>query len=176
MPKIICADCKAIENVAQAPPPGTRAVCGDCQQARIEQRRGDKKNIPRRKHGTRVMLPITCSECGTKEILDYMPKGAKIEEVLCTPCARKLFGTDSPWARTDAAKRREQERESKTSWEFKCAECGRDDLLPFFPKPGEDFFCKRCHQEQETPSKERLAGREKAGGGVFIRKRDKADS
>lgn len=113
------------------------------------------------------MLPITCSECGEKDTLDYVPKGAALDDVLCRACALKTFGPDSDWARID----RYKERDTQKEYEFSCDECGRTDYLPFQPHKDRTYLCNLCRFDHETPSKGRLAGREKTAGGVFIRRR-----
>lgn len=171
MPKIICARCKAIEDVKTLPEPGTTVLCTNC---RLQGHKGPArkiKSIPRKQHGTRVMLPITCSECGEKDTLDYVPKGAALDEVLCRSCALKAFGPDSDWARVV----RYKEKDAKKEYEFSCDECGRTDYLPFEPREDRTYLCNLCRFDHDTPSKDRLAGREKTAGGVFIRRRIKPE-
>ena len=168
MPKIICAKCKAIEDVDEQPTSGS-VLCSRCQaEARHKSSAKNRKSIPRKKHGTRVMLPIKCAECGAPDTLDYVPKGANLDEILCRACAREEFGDDSAWARVD---RRKQREAGGAEWAFTCDECGRKGYLPFEPQPDRIYECNLCRMDHDTPSRERLAGREKAGGGVFIRRK-----
>ena len=172
MPKIICAQCKAIENVQETPSSAGPVLCSSCRRVSRGKTSGaqrPRKNIPRKQHGTRVMLPITCAECGEPDTLDYVPKGANLDEVLCSKCAREEFGTDSDWARVDRSKQRES---SRKEWAFECAECGRTDYVPFEPHPERTYECNLCRLDHDTPSPGRLDGREKAAGGVFIRRRN----
>lgn len=174
MPRIICGQCKTIENVEETPPRGQKVLCSKCAASprRVSEGPKKRKNIPRKSHGTRVMLPITCAECGKLDTLDYVPKGTKLEEILCSGCAQEKFGTDSDWARVDRAKEREAKNKE---WPFECSECGKTDYLPFEPYPDREFQCNMCRFEHEVPSHERLAGRKKAAGGVFIRRPKKDD-
>lgn len=173
MPKIICAQCKALEDVDKRPTGDADVLCSKCRaRARSEGReRRKRKTAPRKKHGTRVMLPITCAECGQSDTLDYVPKGADLDEVLCRKCAREEFGTDSDWARIE----RKKQREADGEWEFECESCGRTDYLPFEPKPDRVYECNLCRLDHDVPSPERLKGREKAAGGVFIRRSSSSD-
>ncbi len=171
MPKIICANCKAIEDVEEAPPSMTAVLCSKCG---VHQRKAKakpstntrRKSTPQKKHGTRVMLPITCVRCGKSDTLDYVPKGADLDDVLCSHCARQEFGTDSDWARID----RQKAKKSGKEYAFDCDECGRTDYVPFEPKEDRTYLCNYCMMDHDTPKKERLAGRQKAAGGVFIRR------
>ena len=169
MPKIICAQCKAIENVAEEPSDDQSVLCSKCRMhspANARKRR-KRKTIPRKRHGTRVMLPITCGECGETDTLDYVPKGADLDDVLCRECAREEFGTDSDWARIEQKKKREA---GGGEWKFDCDTCGRTDYLPFEPQPEREYECNLCRLDHDVPSPDRLKGREKAAGGVFIRR------
>lgn len=180
MPKIICADCKAIETVEQAPPPMTRVLCSKCKakpqvkpkgsKNDSSAKKGPRRNSPRKKHGTRVMLPIKCSECGKLDTLDYVPKGAAFNDVLCKECAAATFGPKSDWARIEGYKQQDAQKENQEH-EFHCDECGRKDLLPFKPQPERTYLCSRCHYEHETPQHERIADREEAAPGIFIRRK-----
>lgn len=178
MPKIICAECKAIEDVEEAPSSMSGVLCSACKARGPRQQRSPKRaespprkrrNIPRKQHGTRVMLPIKCSECGKLDTLDYVPKGADFDDVLCKECAAKTFGDKSEWAKIEGYKQKDAQKDQE--WEFHCDECGRKDILPFQPQPDRTYLCSRCHHEHETPSRERIAGRERAAGGVFIRRK-----
>lgn len=174
MPKIICARCKSIEDVDEQPDAQEAVLCSDCRavdESESSQKRRRKK-VPRKEHGTRVMLPITCAECGEADTLDYVPKGAKLDEVLCRDCAREEFGTDSDWARIERTKQREA---GDREWEFECDSCGRTDYLPFKPKPDREYECNMCRLEHDTPSPDRLSGREEAAGGVYIRRGGDSD-
>lgn len=179
MPKVICTRCKSIEDVDDAPPSTEAVLCSDCRQkkkrpgkTRRSSRKKRNQSVPRKDHGTRVMLPITCAKCGETDTLDYVPKGAALDDVLCRECAREEFGTDSDWARMDRTKKNESDDDE---WEFECDKCGRTDYLPFEPKPDREYQCNLCRLDHDTPSKERLQGRKQAAGGVFIRRGDDSD-
>lgn len=181
MPKIICAQCKAIEDVDELPPAHTTVLCTECKthtrRAQIKPtspRTGPKipknkpQSIPRKRHNTRVMLPITCKECGQPDTLDYVPKGANLDEILCRDCAAEIFGDDSDWARIEGYKKKDAEKDKE--WEFQCDDCGRTDYLPFEPQDDRQYQCNLCRFEHDTPSPDRISGRKKAAGGVFIRR------
>ncbi len=171
MPKVICAVCKDLHDVDEAPPALTSFVCESCEAFRKKAPREHKKHIPRKKHGTRVMLPITCARCGKDDTLDYVPKGADFDDVLCSECADAAFGDRTDWQKVQ----QEKEKEAKKEYPFTCDECGRKDYLPFKPKEDRVYSCNMCRFEHDTPSKDRLEGRQKAGGaGVFIRRKNKA--
>ena len=55
-------------------------LCGECHRAKKDIRR---RHAPRHRHNTRVSLPITCAQCGENDTLEYMPKGKKLDELLC---------------------------------------------------------------------------------------------
>ena len=173
MPKIICSQCKAIEDVAEEPAADTSVLCSKCRMHTPSTARKvrKRKTIPRKKHGTRVMLPITCAECGGADTLDYVPKGADLDDILCRDCAREEFGTNSDWARIE----RKKKQEAGAEWEFQCDTCGRTDYLPFEPKPDRIYDYNLCRLDHDVPSRERLQGREKAAGGVFIRRKSQDD-
>ncbi len=178
MAKIICAQCKSIEDVDDEPRAAETFLCSECRKAdgsnagKRSRKKEKSKSIPRKQHGTRVMLPITCAECGETDTLDYVPKGADLDDVLCSDCAREEFGTDSDWARIERTK--EEEADDK-EWRFECDECGRVDYLPFEPKPDREYECNLCRLDHDTPKKDRLSGREEAAGGVFIRRNRHTD-
>lgn len=174
MPKIICAECKAIENVEEAPEAMARVLCSSCRahggSAKKAQppRKTKRRTIPSKQHGTRVMLPIKCSNCGKLDTLDYVPKGGDIDDVLCKACAAEAFGASSEWARIERYKKNDARKDQ--DFEFHCDECGRKDLLPFKPQPDRIYLCTRCHHEHETPRHDRIAGRQKAVDGIFVRR------
>ncbi len=177
MPKIICTRCKNIEDVSEEMASEETFICSKCERAARKKSRASarqrRKSIPRKQHGTRVMLPITCAECGETDTLDYVPKGADLDDVLCQDCAREQFGTDSDWARIERKKNKRNKADKE--WEFECDECGRTDYLPFEPQPDRHYECNLCRLDHDTPSPERLSGREKAAGGVFIRRNSPPD-
>lgn len=177
MPKVICSECQSIKDVESRPESTIDFVCSDCKKgdrsSSPQGRKRKKKKIPRKDHGTRVMLPITCAECGQTDTLDYVPKGADLDDVLCSECARDQFGTDSDWARIDRAKEKES---GDKEWEFQCDECGRTDYLPFEPKDDRTYECNLCRLDHDTPSEDRLKDREVAAGGVFIRRNSDSDN
>ena len=176
MPKIICARCKNIEDVEDAPTSSESALCSAFVKATASKNRATKKrkSIPSKQHGTRVMLPITCAECGETDTLDYVPKGADLDDVLCRECALEQFGTDSAWARIEREKEAKRKR-GHQEFEFECHQCGRTDYLPFEPQDDRTYDCNLCRLDHDTPSPQRLANREKAAGGVFIRRNTGSD-
>jgi hypothetical protein len=182
MAKIICARCQVEDEVDFEPSEEARILCASChdrirleaQRVKEEQtqsapERGPKKPPPRKKHGTRIFLPIECTACGKKETLDYVPKGGSLDEVLCSGCALKKWGEKSRWAEVA----RKKEKEQKTEFEFVCIDCGRIDYLGTPPMKGRTYQCARCYYEHEEPHKERLEDRERVEKSVFIRKRKK---
>lgn len=185
MSTITCARCQVEEEVAFEPSPDARVLCSSCH-ARVREEalrvkeeskerpedKGPKKSPPRKKHGTRVFLPITCTACGKQETLDYMPKGGSLDEVLCSDCSMEKWGDKSRWA--DVARKKEKEQQ-KPEYKFVCQDCGRTDYLGSPAMRGRTYSCARCFYEQEEPSKERLEGREAIEKSVFIRKRKKAE-
>ncbi|MFU8806484.1 MAG: hypothetical protein ACNA8W_21920, partial [Bradymonadaceae bacterium] len=88
MPTIVCSRCRIEEDVGFEPSPDATMLCESChaqireeaqrvkdQRAReeggppAEAPRPPKKMAPRKKHGTRVFLPIVCTSCGKEETL-----------------------------------------------------------------------------------------------------------
>ncbi|QDG52977.1 hypothetical protein FIV42_20175 [Persicimonas caeni] len=167
--RIVCTLCGCKAEVPFKPRRGQDVFCPDCfkfKRDEVNQKR--QRHSPRKKHGTRVMFPITCAQCGKKETLDYVPKGVALHEVMCSECVRTTYGEQSRWAQIKETKAAEQKQE----WEFTCEECGREDYLKFPPKPDRDYLCVRCFNEQEAPSRERLQGKQRVGRAVYIRTKD----
>jgi CxxC-x17-CxxC domain-containing protein len=166
---ITCTLCGSKDQVPFRPRPDHDVFCGDCYKFKrtgVQKRRESK--APRVKHGTRVMFPIQCAQCGERETLDYVPKGVSLNDVLCSNCVRTTYGDESRWAEISEKKVAEKQAE----WSFDCAECGRADYLKFAPKPDEDYLCVRCYNEHESPSPQRLQGKKRVGRAVYIRKSD----
>ena len=65
-----CSSCGDVDQVPFEPDRELR--CKECMRAEREIR---QRKAPRRKHNTRVSMPINCAECGKREVLDYIPKG-----------------------------------------------------------------------------------------------------
>ena len=120
----------------------------------------------RKKHGTRVAVQIVCSECGEQDTLEYMPKGVKLSEILCSACMGRVTNPGSEWQMI------EQEREDarRRDWEFHCSECGLKDYIPFEGHPDRQYQCKRCLQDNQEPATSRLAGKEEVRAHVFRRR------
>lgn len=166
---IVCTLCGSKDRLPYRPRKGEDSYCQACFKfKRGEVNKKRQKTSPRKRHGTRVTFPIECAQCGNEEILDYVPKGVSLHEVLCSECVRTTHGDESRWAKIKAQKESEQQGE----WEITCAECGREDYLKFEPKPEKDYTCVRCFQEQARPSPERLQGKKRVGRAVYIRKSD----
>ncbi len=166
---IICSLCGAKARVPFRPRKNEEVFCPDCFKfKRKDVNRQRQRKSPRKKHGTRVMFPIVCAQCGREETLDYVPKGVAMDEVLCSECVRTTYGDESRWSQITEQKQTEQQGE----WEFECAECGRQDYLKFPPKPDKDYLCVRCYNEQESPNTGRLRGKKRVGRTVYIRKSD----
>lgn len=166
---IVCSVCGEKDRLPFKPRKGQDVFCQDCFKfKRDEINKKRQRQSPRKKHGTRVTFPIVCAQCGTKETLDYVPKGVALHEVMCSECVRTTYGDKSRWAQIKQTKESEQQGE----WEFTCDECGREDYLKFPPKPDREYFCVRCYNEQDSPSHERLEGKKRVGRAVYIRKSD----
>lgn len=166
---IVCTLCGEKARVPFRPKKDHDPYCPDCfkfKKKDVEKKR--QKRAPRRKHGTRVHFPIECAQCGAEEVLDYVPKGVSLSEVLCSDCVRTTYGEESRWAKVKERKKEEQ----KGEWEFDCTDCGRRDYLKFQPKPDKDYLCVRCYNLQESPSPDRLQGKKRVGRAVYIRKSD----
>lgn len=166
---IVCTLCGEKARVPFKPRRDQKVFCPDCFKFKREEiNKKKQRQSPRKKHGTRVTFPIVCAQCGTKETLDYVPKGVALHEVMCSECVRAEHGEKSRWAQIRQTKESEQQAE----WSFDCAECGREDYLKFEPKPDQTYLCGRCYDEQEAPSRERLEGKKRVDEAVFIRKSD----
>jgi CxxC-x17-CxxC domain-containing protein len=171
MPKVICAECKAIEDIDEAPASLTAFLCARCEARAAQPTKPSEKHIPRKKHGTRVMLPITCARCGKSDTLDYVPKGGDLDAALCGACAQQAFGDRKDWAKVQEEKKKDLRLEHP----FQCSQCGRTDYLPFEPRRDREYECNLCRFDHELPSPDRIKGRESAGsGGVFIRRTDRS--
>lgn len=104
---ITCSVCGKEDTLPFEPEHTAGVLCRECHaiyQSVLKEKRA--KN-PRSKHGTRISLPITCAACGKRETLNYMPKGRKLDELLCSECAQAHFGENAEWI----AERKRIERE-----------------------------------------------------------------
>ncbi|MFW5968674.1 MAG: CxxC-x17-CxxC domain-containing protein, partial [Persicimonas sp.] len=170
---IVCELCGSKARLPFRPRRGQTVYCPDCYRfKRKEVRREREKSSPRKQHGTRVSFPIECAQCGREEVLDYVPKGVKPDEALCSECVRTTYGDKSRWAEIKQRKSYEQKQE----WEIVCVDCGRPDFLKFPPDPEKDYRCVRCYNSQESPEDDRLQGKRRIGRSVYIKESDeKAD-
>jgi CxxC-x17-CxxC domain-containing protein len=166
---IECSLCGSEAEVPFRPRKGQDVFCPDCYRYKKKSVQKRRENFsPRKRHGTRVSFPIECVQCGEEEVLDYVPKGIKLDEALCSQCVRTTYGDESRWAQIKETKQKEQKHE----WKIVCVDCGREDYLNFPPKPDKDYRCVRCFNLHEQPSPERLEGRKRVGRTVYIRKSD----
>jgi len=155
-----CASCGVTGEVPFKPE--NSVLCRDCMQAEREIRR---RKAPRRRHGTRVSIPITCVECGKEEILDYMPKGKKLDELMCSDCMSESLGKASRWS----AVMKDKSSSESRSWRVDCRGCGVDVFINSRPWPDRDYFCVSCENEFEPGNKDALEKAEKVGAGVHKR-------
>jgi CxxC-x17-CxxC domain-containing protein len=167
--EIVCSICGEEDTVPFEPRRNATLYCRECHKVRKEKiNKGKVNKAPRIKHNTRVSFPITCSQCGQEETLDYVPKGLKLSEALCSDCVRSTYGEKSRWHEINESK----QQEKKGEWDFECAECGRQDYLKFEPDPEEDYLCVRCFNEHENPKRERQTPKKRVGRAVYVRKKD----
>lgn len=152
-----CASCQATDTVPFSPEPGL--LCRECLKAEREIR---TRHAPSRKHNTRVSLPITCFKCGKHETLDHMPKGKKIEELMCTACTAETLGVKSRWNKVVKQKKEEQ----PSSWRVSCCECGVNIFLNTRPGHGREYMCESCDLGVERAKPDLLKGTEELTGGV----------
>lgn len=144
-------------------------LCREChkvRQTKLNERR--EARAPRKKHGTRVSFPIDCTMCGAEETLDYVPKGLKLSEALCSDCVRATYGDKSRWQQISETKALEAQRE----WTIECATCGREDYLNFEPKPEREYQCVRCFHDQARPrhAGEPTPKKKRIGRAVYVRR------
>ena len=166
---VVCTLCGEDAEVPFRPKKDQEVFCAHCYKfKRTSVKKKRERSSPRKKHGTRVTFPIECALCGNEEVLDYVPKGVPLSEVLCSECVRRTHGDVSRWSEIKSSK----EVEAQKEWEIVCATCGRTDYLHFPPDPDEDYFCVRCYNEQATPSPERLKGKKRVGRAVYIRNKE----
>ena len=173
----VCAECGDEDQVPFKPQ--SDLVCKECMWAEKEIR---ERHAPRRQHGTRVLIEITCAQCGKRESLDYMPRGKKLDEILCTGCAGESFGKGSKWQRVRQQKKKEQPR----SWKVPCDECGKAIYLNLKPKEDRLNFCSSCFFDHVPAGRDAVKGAEPVAKGVLKRRsrrvishertRDKPDS
>jgi CxxC-x17-CxxC domain-containing protein len=170
---IVCSICGVDATVPFEPRRNAKLLCRECHKVRQAKKNKAKVHqAPRIKHNTRVSFPITCSQCGQEETLDYVPKGIKLSEALCSDCVRETYGDKSRWKEIKESK----EQEKKGEWEFECAECGREDYLKFEPDPEKEYLCVRCYNEQENPNRERVQNKKRIGRAVYVRKPDEDEN
>ncbi|MEM1350178.1 MAG: hypothetical protein AAGI01_16585 [Myxococcota bacterium] len=94
---IVCSVCGKTDTLPFEPEHTAGVMCRECHEIYLEVQREKRTKNPRSKHGTRVSLPITCAACGKREILNYIPKGRKLDELLCSECAQTHFGEHAEW-------------------------------------------------------------------------------
>jgi CxxC-x17-CxxC domain-containing protein len=170
--EIVCTICGEYATVPFKPRRNAKLLCRECHKIRqAKKNKGKSAQAPRIKHNTRVSFPITCSRCGKDETLDYVPKGLKLSEALCSDCVRETYGEQSRWNEITESK----QQEKKGEWEFTCAECGREDYLKFEPKPDKEYLCVRCFHEQEDPKSESKGPKKRVGRAVYVRPKDDSD-
>lgn len=171
--EIICYFCGEESTIPVDPGRRKKVYCWECfEEVREEKQAKRERRAPRRRHNTRVAFRIECSECGSEDELDYVPKGVSMDEILCTDCFEAKEEAEdkehSRWKEVREHKNEEQRRE----WDITCVECGRLDHLPFKPDPNKDYRCTRCFHEHARPQNERLRDKQQVGRGVYIRKND----
>ena len=125
-----------------------------------------ERHAPRRQHGTRVLIEITCAQCGKHESLDYMPRGKKLDEILCTGCAGESFGKGSKWQRVRQQKKKEEGR----SWKVPCDECGKPIYMNLKPKEDRLNICSSCYFDHVPAGRDATKGAEPVAKGVLKRR------
>ena len=96
-----------------------------------------------RDRGRPQMHDATCSECGRKCQVPFMPTNDK--PVYCSECFTNRGGGST----NDRPERRDRERErprfqDKKMFGATCATCGRKFELPFQPSEDRPVYCKDC--------------------------------
>ena len=157
-----CADCGAIDHVPFEPNPGL--ICKECLWAEKEIR---ERRAPRRQHGTRVSIEITCAQCGRLETLDHMPRGKKLDELMCVECAEEALGKNSRWKRVRQQKRREQSQ----TWRVPCEECNRPIYLNMKPQEGRMQICNNCRFDHVPAGADATRDATPVATGVLRRRR-----
>ena len=127
------------------------------------------QTAPRKKHGTRVTFNFVCGWCGKNAVLDYRPKIAELDDILCEDCMEK--NEDS--ARWKIVREKKKMEEGLGLFPKNCDECGREEMLTRPTRRGVAYVCQRCKQQQATPNKERLEGAEKVNLGLKVRRKKK---
>lgn len=156
--------CSSCGDAGEVPfKPERDLLCRECMQAEREIR---KRKAPRRRHGTRVSVPITCVECGKDEMLDYIPKGRKLTECMCTECAATALGKRSNWSKVRDQKR----REDRNDWYVNCDECGVKLMLAMHPDPEKEYYCVSCEYDHSPAGENALRDSEHLAHGVHKRK------
>ena len=155
-----CSSCGDVDQVPFEPDRELR--CKECMRAEREIR---QRKAPRRKHNTRVSMPINCAECGKREVLDSIPKGKKLDELLCSSCAQEALGKKSTWNEV----RRQKQHEARTTWTKSCDECGKKIILMMKPWPEREYYCNDCEHDHERGDKDALTDTEQVAHGVHKR-------
>lgn len=133
---ILCSACGKEALVPFKPDKGSRVLCKQCHNEEREQktRMRDRfmQSHPADIHGTKVRIEVHCDSCGTIDTLNYIPKTTGA--ILCRQCAEKTFGEE--WADKHKLKAKE--------YPFTCAQCHKQDFVPFKPKEDHELLCKGC--------------------------------
>ena len=108
------------------------------------------------------------SGCGIESSLDYRPK-VSLDEILCEDCMQEHEAGD----RWKIVREKKQMETTRPEFKIDCVECGRTDIVGRLPKPGTDYVCERCKQEQAIPDKSRLEGAESVDGLLKVRRKKK---
>ena len=159
-----CAECGADDTVPFEP--RGQLKCSYCMRVEREER---AERAPRRRHNTRVSVPIECTQCGAEEVLDYVPRGKKLNELMCTKCTEEELGGDSRWKQV----RREKAHEERSSWEVACAECRVPIYLNAKPWPGRDYICQACKIGAVPAGQDARRGTPEAVQGGLLRRRSR---
>ncbi len=155
-----CASCGELDTLPFEPKGDVK--CQDCFRAEREIRR---RHAPVQRHNTRVTLPITCYKCGKEETLDHMPKGKKLDELMCSECTEETLGVKSRWNEVRQQKRDERQR----SWRVSCDECGVSLYINERPRRDRFYSCVSCEKEHVRAKGDALQGANEVAGGVHKR-------
>lgn len=156
-----CSSCGVTDTIPFEPKGDV--TCKDCFKAEREIRR---RHAPVQRHNTRVTLPITCCKCGKNETLDHMPKGKKLDELMCSDCTAETLGSQSRWNQV-----RQQKRDERTrSWMVPCEDCRTPIYLNVRPSSDRVYLCESCDKDFVRSSGDALEGAQEIAGGVHKRK------
>jgi CxxC-x17-CxxC domain-containing protein len=103
-----------------------------------------------RDRGRPQMHDATCSECGRKCQVPFMPSNDK--PVYCSECFTNRGGGQT----SDRPERREYEKprfQDKKMFDAVCATCGRKFELPFKPSEDRPVYCKDCFDKGADSSR-----------------------